>query len=145
MNTPYDLNFWQRMWADLGQPNKDNASNYSDAELQYYLRDILKDYDEFIPTPVLRDAVRGARIREEQPMSRGSNYPLSDDFDTFLRDALNARIAQRNAPAGAISPSGGDIQQMWSAPLSPRDAILRQIKLGEQQGSGTGDYYPPIE
>lgn len=145
MNTPYDLNFWQRMWADLGQPNKDNASNYSDAELQYYLRDILKDYDEFIPSPVLRDAVRGARIREAQPMSRGSNYSLPDDFDTFLRDAINTRMEQRKYMPGAVSPSGGDIQQMWTAPLSPRDEILRQMKLGEQQGSSIYDYYPPID
>lgn len=139
-----ELSFWQKKMADWGRPNDNGGSNYSDAELQYYLQDILKDYNDFIPTPVLRDAWRGARIREAQPMSGGTNYPDSNVFNRILREAIDSRLEQRNAPAGTMSPSGGDSYKMWNTDLSPTDVILRQIKLGQQQGSSK-EYFPPIE
>ncbi len=140
----YNLTFWQKLMADLGRPNDNGGSNYSDDEMRYYLRNVLKDYDEFIPTPVARDSWTGARIREAQPMSGGTNYPDSSVLDNFVRDAINTRLTLRNAPAGTLTPTGADSDALWSAPLSPRDAILKQIMLGQQQGSAK-EYFPPVE
>lgn len=127
--------------ANLGYPNVNGGSNYSDDELQYYFRDILKDYNNFIPTPVLRDAWRGARIREMQPRE-GS---LSDGaLELYLREALDTRLGLQDAPKGTLTPSGADAYKIWNSSLSPADVILRQTKLREQQ-EATKDYYPPIE
>lgn len=134
----------QKLAADWGRPNDNGGSNYSDSELQYYLRNILKDYDDFIPTPVLRDAWKGARIAYKQPMYGGAtSSSVQSEFDDLVRSAIDTRLIGRHAPAGFKSPTGTPYDTMWDASLSPEDAILRQVKLDQYQGSGTGDYYPP--
>lgn len=137
------LTLLQKLAARLGYPNDNGGSNYSDPEMRYFLRNYLNKYDEFIPTPVLRDAWKGARIRAAQPFYGGTNYPEPEQFDETLHEAIQTRLLGRNAPQGFKSPSGGDYYEMWNSTLSPEDAILRQVKLDQYQGSGTGDYFPP--
>ena len=141
-----ELSWWQRKMADWGRPNDNGGSNYSDAELQYYLRDILKNYNDFIPTPVLRDAWTGTSINYAQPaVGTTPRYPTQEEFNNILRKAIDTRIALRDNPWVKNSPTGANIDEMWGATLSPTDAILQQIKLDQYQGSGRGDYYPPID
>lgn len=136
-----DLSVWQKILARLGTPNDNGGANYSDAELRYYLRNVLNGYDEFIPTPVVRDAWRGARIREAQPRY---GDPSRETLEGYLREALNTRLELRDSPTERLSPTGADIKQMWGSTLSPTDAILQQAQLRKQQEKER-DYYPPIE
>lgn len=136
-----DLSFWQKLMADLGKPNDNGGTNYTDPEMRYYMREFLNDQGDFVPTRVLRDAWRGARIRAAQPMAGGTNDPDRDLFKDMIREAMNTRMAGRNAAPGEKSPTGMEYDEMWNAPLSPSDAIMKKA-LEDKRAQEYRDAHP---
>lgn len=82
----------------------------TDTEYRY----VMSKYDKpYIPTSVLKDAYKGAKIRYNN--SYDDLISLSDFLDTAMKN----RLAGKDVPQRGISysPTGADMFDLWNPPL----------------------------
>lgn len=109
-----------------------------------------------IPTAILRDALYGAQ---------NSTHGLFGSREGMVPQAVQRRVNRlgnayrpwreftrtgvdlyrlRN-PNEIVVPYARSYNEEWGPMSRVSDAILRQARLAEEQGSGAGDYYPPMD